>query len=179
LATAYLLDGDSGTHGKETTTTGYTITFTSSTTVDQWLPSGKIGGGNYLYVWSGGASGTDNTNYFGLSAVTQVPLDRAPLSNPGLTVQQAYAMDAKVDDGYPQVGRVTALYYNNAVVTQGAAWAAGGGAQGASPGAAAPGSSTTCYDNGNNATNPMQYSLEINNGSNTNCALSFRMQAGD
>jgi hypothetical protein len=46
-----------------------------------------------------------------------------------------------------------------------------------------PGDPTTCFDNStsNSGTpgvngNPQHYSLEINNGLNVNCALSFRFQ---
>ncbi|HEX4231138.1 MAG TPA: hypothetical protein VHZ07_20845 [Bryobacteraceae bacterium] len=44
---------------------------------------------------------------------------------------------------------------------------------------ATAGSSTTYFDNGNVAGATQQYSVEISNGNNVNCALSFRMQAGD
>ena len=42
--------------------------------------------------------------------------------------------------------------------------------------AATPSSSTTCYDNGGSSGATQQYSVEISNGSNVNCALSFRFQ---
>jgi hypothetical protein len=112
-----------------------------------------------------------------------------------LTVQQAYALDSKMDDGLPQSGNVTAIYLNSNINTATFTWAAGGGAEGAYQGnytvanpttAATPGSSTTCYDNSSAASGTpgvsgaaQHYSVEINNGANVNCALSFRMQAGD
>jgi hypothetical protein len=43
---------------------------------------------------------------------------------------------------------------------------------------ATPASSTTCYDNGNLG-GIQHYSLTQNNGAGVNCALSFKMQAGD
>jgi hypothetical protein len=108
-------------------------------------------------------------------------------SNPGLTVQRAYSIDKKIDDGLPQLGNVTSIYLDTSLPTGNPysfypVWAADGNMQGANDGygnpttAAIPGSSTTCYDNGNVAGQPQQYSVEISNGANVNCALSFRFQ---
>ena len=103
----------------------------------------------------------------------------------GLTVAQAYAIDKKIDDGQPQTGGVTAMYINQPIpVNTSVAWAAGGsnlnqGAESNTYGpstAATPSSSTTCYDNGGSSGATQQYSVEISNGSNVNCALSFRFQ---
>jgi hypothetical protein len=56
-------------------------------------------------------------------------------------------------------------------------WVAGGtAAVGASPGVATPASSTTCYDNGNNAAANMIYSTGFERGNNLNCALSIKFQ---
>lgn len=41
---------------------------------------------------------------------------------------------------------------------------------------ATPGSSSTCYDNSNNAAIPFTYSLTQNNGAGVNCALPFKLQ---
>jgi len=134
--------------------------------IDAWLPEGKIGQGNYVYVWS-----VNGVNYFGLSAIYKYAMS----SNAGLTVAQAYAIDSKVDDGLPQSGGVQAFY----IPTSYWAWAMNSfqthGYGGASPGTAANGSSTSCYDNGGNANNLMQYSVSQKT-SNLNCALSFRFQ---
>jgi len=150
------------------------------------LPPAKLGGGNYVYTYS-----FDGSNYFGISIVTQVQgsgVIYGSSTNPGLTVQQAYGIDAKIDDGLPQSGNVTAKYqnwdlYNGSTYLQiqnyGAFWAEGGGAVGPYGTAANPGSAATCYDNGNVGGATQQYSIEISGGSNVNCALSFKMQAGD
>lgn len=75
---------------------------------------------------------------------------------PGLTVEQAYHMDVKMDDGYPQSGKIQAIYTYNAQ----ACWAAGGGGahnakfgatqwpSNAPSTAATAYSATNCYDNG-------------------------------
>jgi prepilin-type N-terminal cleavage/methylation domain-containing protein len=150
------------------------------------LPAAKLGTGNFVYVYA-----ANSRNYFGVSNIGIIAVGMAYPSgnNPGVTVQQAYAVDAKVDDGLPQTGNVTANYQNwdlFANYVNGAVWAAGGGVAGASGTAATAGSSTTCYDNSSSATGTpgisgavQHYSVEISNGANSNCALSFRMQAGD
>jgi hypothetical protein len=136
----------------------------------------------------------DGQNYFGISAVTQLAKSGGITSTPALTVQQAYAIDAKVDDGLAQTGRVTAQFlgydYDGDARTR--QWAGGGGIAGAQGSGsvpttnATPGSSTTCYDNSSAASGTpgvagaaQHYSVEISNGAGVNCALSFRMQAGD
>jgi hypothetical protein len=80
-------------------------------------------------------------------------------------VQQAYSIDKKIDDGMPQTGTVTAQYLN-------AVWAWAG----ASDTSATTATTTSCYDNGNVAGAPQQYSLAQNGGVGANCALSFQMQ---
>jgi hypothetical protein len=42
-----------------------------------------------------------------------------------------------------------------------------------------PGTSATCYDNNSKYKGTMKYSLSQNNGAGMNCALSFKIQAGD
>jgi prepilin-type N-terminal cleavage/methylation domain-containing protein len=161
----------------------------TGSSIGLYFPTAKIGGGNYVYVWSGGwgifdngnfgEGNSDGKNYFGLSAVTNIHWWEAT-SSPGLTVAQANAIDKKMDDGLPQSGNVTALYMNFAANPSVPAWAAGGGGVGASSSngpttAATPGSSTTCYDNGGGS-GPQQYSMAQNSGSGVNCALSFQFQ---
>jgi hypothetical protein len=112
-----------------------------------------------------------------LSAVTSIgdggSKTGSLVSNPGLWVNQAYSIDQKVDDGLPQAGNVTAVYLNDL------AYWAGTTNDGAAYTAAA-------FDNSSSATGPpgltgatQHYSIEISNGSNVNCALTFKMQAGD
>ena len=161
-----------------------------------FLPSAKIGRGNYLNVWSGGYAMNvnvkgDQQNYFGLSAVTQLagePSGWALYSTePGLTVKEAYSIDLKIDDGLPQSGKVMALYINYNVETLNPAWAAGFGAEGAyqtigtsgyithgPTTSQTPYASTNCYDNGA-ATGAQQYSI-AQNANLLNCALSFKFQ---
>jgi hypothetical protein len=145
-------------------TPNYNAFFPPAKLGQSWIMAYSMGGNNY-FTLGGGAGGVQpNGPAFGTPAQ--------------LTVQQAYSIDAKTDDGLPQAGRVTtqAILWNT--ITQ---WAAGGSnppatGWGANPGTAAGASSTTCYDNGGNASNPMQYSMTRNNGAGVNCALSFQLQ---
>jgi len=172
-------------------------------TIAACFPLAKINSSNYVFVYSGGSYTStwvsNGVNYFSLSDGTALAADGAPDSTPMLTVQQAYAIDLKMDDGLPQSGNVTATYLNFALNASTIVWAAGGGNQGASvyngsnpsnlygpSTVATAGSSTTCYDNSSAASGTpgvagaaQHYSLEMNNGSDVNCALSFKMQAGD
>jgi hypothetical protein len=141
---------------------------------DSYFPTARLGSGNSVSVWSGGPSGDDGNNYFTLSVISA--FTNVLYTAPGLTVQQAYSIDKKMDDGMPQTGWVGAFYVNQMITNDLPVWAAGGGVAGTGPGIAATGSGTACFDNGGNAANPMQYSLTQNGGAGVNCALSFRFQ---
>jgi prepilin-type N-terminal cleavage/methylation domain-containing protein len=130
------------------------------------LPAAKLGAGNYVYIWS-----YNSTNYFGVSQTTII--DDVMANSARLTVQQAYSIDQKLDDGLPQRGSVIAAYPNG----NASRWS-GTPAFNFLDGpftTAITGSSATCYDNGGGS-GAQQYSVEISNGSNVNCALSFRFQ---
>jgi prepilin-type N-terminal cleavage/methylation domain-containing protein len=176
LSTAHLIDG-SFTTASGTADTPQT-SLTSTPSVSAYFPQAKIGNGNYFYIYSNGLSTNGSINYFALSAVTSLN-DVHVWSSPGLTVAQAYAIDKKLDDGLPQSGNVIAQYLTNSISSW-PVWAAGAGGVGATGGNPPTlGSATTCYDNGNTTGAPQQFSIQISNGANVNCALSFKMQAGD
>jgi prepilin-type N-terminal cleavage/methylation domain-containing protein len=179
LSAAHLIE-DTFTVGSPSILPSSATTASTTPSIAAYLPAAKLGQGNYFYTWSAVAAGSDylnqvNMNFFGLSAVSQIPSAGDLVSSPGLTVGQAYAIDNKVDDGVPKSGRVLAVYLS----TGGGRLPAGGGTSGASTTSAATGSSMTCYDNGGVGGTTQKYSVEISSGSNVNCALSFQMQAGD
>lgn len=167
--------------------------------VNAYLPQAKIGTGNYIAVWSGGWQENtlpppgDGANYFSISGIICLSDTSFVSANTTLSVQQAYAIDKKTDDGAPQSGNIVALYVNNSVPV----WsmhtvmtACGGlyvsGAQNASFGpttAATAGWAGSCYDNSTSASGTpgvngtsQHYSVEINSGAGLNCALSFKFQ---
>jgi hypothetical protein len=140
------------------------------------MPAAKLGRGNYVYVYGGGYWNAiwywNGVNYFGLSVPTRIDGSVGFCGNAGTTVQEAYSIDKKIDDGLPQSGNVLAQMPTcNAL-----SWANGVNDNSVPYTTATAGSSTTCYDNGNVAGATQQYSVEISNGSNVNCALSFRFQ---
>jgi prepilin-type N-terminal cleavage/methylation domain-containing protein len=188
LTTAQLIDGSFTT--AVATTLGYSSPYITGAGIDSYLPAAKMGNGNYFYVFSGGwndnegGGGTNvqsnSLNYFGLATVTSIGSASCPpclFGQQGMTVNQAYAMDTKIDDGLPMSGRVVSSYLtsNN--------WYWGSGldhySNMSAPTVGIIGNSTTCFDNSGVAGATEQYSLEVNGGTNVTCALTFRMQAGD
>lgn len=156
--------------------------------VSTYLPEAKVGGGNFIYIFSGACSGCSvyppsffkgAGNYFGIVGNISPQSDGYHFTGmPNLTVLQAYSIDKKVDDGLPQSGQVLALYVTTAGGLFNLFWA-GTQTQSSPSTTATPGSASTCFDNGNVSGNPQQYSVEQSNGNNVNCTLAFKMQAGD
>jgi hypothetical protein len=138
-----------------------------------YWPEAKLGGGNYVYVFS-----QNGVNYYGVSAVQSFAVGDIPpfTTGPGMTVKQAYMIDSKVDDGLPMSGTVGAVY-----LSIGPGW--GGLYVNGSPGypSLTAGTASTCIDDGNILTPPYpwRYSIEVNGGSGLNCGLSFQLQGGD
>ncbi len=180
--------------------------YVSGSALDSFFPKAKINSNSYVYAWSGGygISSTpyapDANNYFALSA-----LPNNVTVNTSLTVNQAYAIDKKTDDGLPQHGNVLAMYPNQygleSSQTYTSNWAAsgaldstygqmnGGGCGTTSytnytcgpletsiDGFTVPADDTTCYDNNNDSSAVAKYSTAWKNGTLTNCALSFKFQ---
>ena len=184
LSTAKLIDGSFSGIASESFIAANANGVTGSA-LNLYFPQAKIGNGNYLYVWSGGyisgvawsgyTGGNDGINYFGLEAITSIPSGAWAINltaTPGLTVNQAYKIDSKIDDGLPMTGNVLAQ-----ISQMGMAWAYGnpGNAWQANITSQAATDPYACFDNGavNNAT--MKYSLSKN--SNVyNCSLVFKFQ---
>src|ERR1017187_1843861 len=81
------------------------------TQVRLYLPTAKIGRGNNIGIIGGQSDSIGvGINYFTLAAVTTNFWFGRPDSIPSLTVQEAYNIDKKMDDGLPQSGAVTAHY---------------------------------------------------------------------
>jgi prepilin-type N-terminal cleavage/methylation domain-containing protein len=140
------------------------------------LPEAKLGGGNYIYVWS-----NTGTNYYAMAQPDTI--NGLIAANAVIPVKLAYAIDAKMDDGLPQSGSIMAW----APMWGSARWAGDGGAggqvihvMGAGPGQAEPASGgptiDSCYDNNSTAGVVSTYSMKTNRGNNTTCALSFEFQ---
>jgi prepilin-type N-terminal cleavage/methylation domain-containing protein len=152
LSTANLIEGQFNTASITTIPAGGVL----QTSLNLYFPPAKLGGGNYVYVWS-----SYGTNYFEISNITGInpPAGAGTLTAaPNIPVQQAYNIDLKIDDGLPRSGSVMAQY-----TTGGSLFA----------NVQVTGSSTSCMDYRNGG---YQYSIEINGGANLTCALSFRFQ---
>lgn len=164
LSTARLIDGSftTGTANSQINS-GSPV---SGAQIDLYLPQAKLGGGNYVYVFSNNA-----VNYFGISATT-VLSSNVMTSSLGLTVQQAFSIDKKIDDGLPEEGNVLAGYLSSS----GLSWAGDGGYFAVvNYTAPEPATVTSCFDNGNVA-GQLKYSMSRNGGAGVNCGLSFRFQ---
>jgi prepilin-type N-terminal cleavage/methylation domain-containing protein len=170
LTVAKMIDGAFNSVADETVQTSDNMP-----NIGKYFPTAKIGKNNFLYAWSGGWNWANSTNYFGLSQVTSIGAAQIVGAAPGLTVIEARNIDAKVDDGLPQSGRILALYLGPVPV-----WSAGGGLTGAAGAGNAPTTtatawaSTNCYDN-NGVAGVQAYSVSRNSDL-VNCALSFQFQ---
>ncbi len=187
LSKAQLIGGTFSTATPTQLSSLCVVTPTSTPKLSDFFPQAKLGYNTYVVVWSGGYSLADGTNYFGLTAISQtycygtsqfIYPQNGSFVPVGLTVAQADGIDAKIDVGLPQSGNVMAITpgYGNAY------WS-GTTEEGAPYTTAIPGSSSTCFDNSTAASGTpgvagaaQHYSLEISNGSNPNCTLSFRFQ---
>jgi prepilin-type N-terminal cleavage/methylation domain-containing protein len=190
LSQAELIDGSFSA----VTSTGFPASTLVATnpSVSAYLPQGKIGQGQYVYVYSssGDPNGSSNgsggsgtiAHYFGLIGVSSLGASGAATMSTTFTlpVIQAYHIDAKMDDGLPSSGNVspvygTALYiyWDGASVTY---WNNGSAPNHYPTTNATPSSTTTCYDNGNVNGAAMQYSITENHGTGANCTLSFKFQ---
>lgn len=141
-----------------------------------YLPAAAIGQGNYINIWSGiqnqpAAAMRSAPVIFGISKVSQIT-GGAVYGTNGLTVAQAYAMDSKIDDGLPQLGRAAAVYSGPNCYWSNC-WSTTDSCSTTSQPATA-GTANTCFDN-NNIAGRTRYSI-AENSANLNCALSFKFQ---
>jgi len=142
--------------------------------IDDFWPKAKIGLGNYVYAWS-----VNGFNYYSISVMFINTTDAPGYLNtaPGMPVWIANAVDTKMDDGWPESGHVLAgymaLWSNSGTPT----WAGRGGFFGSPDSYTGPeDDSVNCMNNHGSQANPMGYSMEINNGNYSACALSFQFQ---
>jgi prepilin-type N-terminal cleavage/methylation domain-containing protein len=107
------------TEGSYILTSGYYTSPADVTgaAIASYLPTAKIGNGNYVYVWAGGTSSIFNgINYYGISAVNTIlgTTGYGQLTaSKALSPVQTYNIDQKMDDGLPESGRVLSIYINN------------------------------------------------------------------
>jgi prepilin-type N-terminal cleavage/methylation domain-containing protein len=148
------------------------------TNLAQYIPAAKLGGGNYIVVYSGNGFMADTANFYSLATPTQI---NGADNNAGImpatsqvSVIQAYDIDKKIDDGLPQSGRVIAKYDGGSGGN--ITWAAPFFSAGPPYTTPTAGSATTCFDNQSVNGAHQNYSTEYNGGSGLNCGLSFKLQ---
>jgi prepilin-type N-terminal cleavage/methylation domain-containing protein len=177
LSTAHLIDG---TFNTATYNSGGPVT---AANIGLYFPQAKIGTGNYIYVWP-----NNGANYYGLSAPSDnvsyvqggstrtraskaIDANNQLNSNMGLSANQAYAIDMKIDDGYPLTGNVQAVYpavtYTHTVDT----YTLSSNSESAAH--ASPAVQGDCFDS---TTATGVYALTIDGGNDVVCALSFLLQ---
>ena len=135
----------------------------------QYFPQAKLGRGNNIYVYEEGG-----INYYGMSNISALAATGVITSTGSMAPIQAYNIDKKVDDGYPNSGNVFAWYVSGAATT--AAIISSTSHTGAAAG--------NCFDNTGVTTtagSPLvtgqgAYVTAINQGQGTGCGLSFKFQ---
>lgn len=132
----------------------------TAATAANYFPPAKLGRGNSVYAYS-----TNGINYYGIAPITTTVTTGAVASTPSMTVQQAYQIDKKTDDGLPATGSVTATV--GTATTENAAQPT---VNGVATGSLA---STSCYDS---TLNVYALGTVTNGGNGANCSLSFRFQ---
>lgn len=88
--------------------------------VKKYLPSAKLGNGNFVTVFS-----SQGTNYFQISKIQGIS-GGLYLMDYGITPQEAFSVDKKMDDGMPLTGVVRGLRHMNWLGTACDPTAAGG-----------------------------------------------------
>ena len=84
------------------------VSNSTPTKTEDYLPKANMGKDNYIYVYS-----DNKQNYLGISAGVKIdPVLGNLVSNPGLTAEEAYKIDKKIDDGMPNTGKIIARFVN-------------------------------------------------------------------
>jgi prepilin-type N-terminal cleavage/methylation domain-containing protein len=135
------------------------LTGTPGTTsyIGDYLPKAAIVPGAFIYVYE-----NSGYNWYGISTITNIQVGGSVQSSPTIPVMQAYAVDAKIDDGLPTSGTVQAVYISGNITA----------AVTASANAPAD-SATTCY---NTTTNQYSMSTSAYYGKNGNCGISIQVR---
>lgn len=104
LSAANLLEGN---YGVEITGNGAPPVDTDFTTVSNYIPPAKIGGGMH---WCVGSALADSKNYFIITGFNATPINQFSNYNmaPNITPIDAFNIDSKIDDGLPNLGIVQA-----------------------------------------------------------------------
>lgn len=121
-------------------------------------PRAKLGRDNYIYVYGG----FDGLNYFQIYPYTQVHSTGAisGFSSNGITPQEAYIVDFKMDDGMPNTGTVVSRGVNTSPSV--------------APTAAATSTSGNCNIGDGTAMTDTYNLIAATGGNDTSCSLQIR-----
>lgn len=83
----------------------------STVTIDQFLPTAKLGNGNYLATLYINVPFfvTLSNNYFIIAGITGLSSGAVYSANTSIKPSEAYNIDTKIDDGIPNTGRVKTI----------------------------------------------------------------------
>lgn len=141
--------------------------------ISTFFPAAKINSkNNYISLFT-----RNGQLYFSLTSfdcsTCQISSDGSIHQTWGLKVIEAYNIDQKIDDGFPQTGKVKAELGGIWWAGSFSSWYGGQGLSGTNT-TAWPESNASCFDNGNVSGKQHEYSLTVDKGEDMNCSLSFR-----
>jgi prepilin-type N-terminal cleavage/methylation domain-containing protein len=157
LSDASLVEGSFGVNGNGAIVAATGLVTANNVSVDNSLPPSKVKPRQYFVVYS-----ESGFNYYQLLPVSQVSTPAAySFSSFGLTPQQAFNMDQKLDDGSPNSGVVMARSITS--VNAVSSWLSTSTAD-------------TCLSNGANATDPAAIYNRVSStgGNDLSCSVRFR-----
>jgi len=147
----------------QTTAAGTLLNEKTTPKISDLFPKTKISEIGHILVYS-----SNGENYYQIADtyLLNSTNGQAAWSREFLSVNHAYNVDKKIDDGKPQSGNVSAQFMSGATWT----WAGTGGITGGAYTTPNSYSSTTCFDNGGIASE-QKYSLNTETSNNKNCSL--------
>ncbi len=140
----------------------------AAVTIADYLPTAKLGQGNFIHVYPRGGRNT-----FLMSGVTTNAAGGAMTLSQNLTPQTAFNIDDKLDDGTPLTGSILAVF-DAAVATDDAAIAEITDADAAATPAGTAGASTDCAGGFPLAADEYAYNTSADGADIPNCQLSMK-----
>jgi prepilin-type N-terminal cleavage/methylation domain-containing protein len=157
LSDTGLIDGSYGAQGNAAILTATGLVTANNIDVAKSLPPSKLTPRQFFSVYA-----VSGLNYYQLSPITQVSTPAAYTFGPsGITPEQAYNIDIKLDDGTPNGGSVNAK--GIAAINANATWTA-------------TSTASNCLSNGANATDTaaLYNRVATTGGRDASCSLRFR-----
>jgi prepilin-type N-terminal cleavage/methylation domain-containing protein len=161
--------------GSFSTATATDLPTLAQTEIPLYFPHSKAGGGSKGYIPSIRIINDGSINYYSIISIQKVTAGTPTFSNNTLSASQAYAIDAKIDDGWPFYGQVQDVYRKSGNTMSIYTSAGFPFATVVPPTLASAASATSCYDNGGVAGQKEHYSL-AQGGEAATCTLMIQFQ---